>query len=75
MRTIPWVMANGRKFIRSEYDRWSDSHSEVYDIWSDFGSDIYDFWSDLRGDLFSGDIDKAQKEAAKFQEDIDKLLG
>lgn len=59
----------------SEYDRWSDSHSEVYDIWSDFGSDIYDFWSDLRGDLFSGDIDKAQKEAAKFQEDIDKLLG
>lgn len=56
-----------------EYHRWSDSRSDVYGEWSDFRSDVYGFWSDMRSALWKDDIEKAEKEIADFQEDIEKI--
>lgn len=55
------------------YEMYSDAHSDAYELISDCRSDIYEFGSDVRGDVFSDKLDKAKKELAKFQEDIDEL--
>ena len=56
-----------------EYHRWSDTRSDVYGEWSDFRSDVYGFWSNMRSALWKDDIEKAEKEIADFQEEIEKI--
>lgn len=55
------------------YEMYSDAKSEVYEIISDCRSDIYEFGSDVRGDVFADKFERAQKEIADFQEDIDEM--
>lgn len=56
-----------------EYELYSDTSSEIYELYSDAQSDIYELYSDLGSDVYDEDLEEANKELAKFKEDVEEL--
>ena len=59
----------------AEYSLWDEARSEVYSTYDTVRSDIYHFYDNLRSHTYRRDNEKINKDIAKFQRLVDKLMG